>query len=1598
MLTREEAKGFIIELRRLRSGELFEDESTTEEQKKAYHTIQQNLNKALEHLSDQLYHEEFHFVFELIQNADDNEYNQLSGEVPEIRFSFKPEYVLIENNEDGFEKENVEALCSVGQSTKRLKPHKIGEKGIGFKSVFKVTGNPHVFSNNFSFHFRRSPEDKLSYIVPHWVEHPPIAIDPNLTTIYLPIDGVEKSIDSSLRDAADPAVLLFLRILQKIEIRDDIQNHSAVYTKQLCDGITEIYENNGGIEQTHYWQTVHEDFPIPDPFLECRDSCEKHTRISLAFPLTCEHYPLKTVQKVYAFLPIRNYGFPFILQADFLLTSNREDILEGDFNQWLLNNVPDVFLNSVEHFKQDPILARHYFAYIPSEEAVHNDLFKPVITGIREKLKESPCVPAEDGSWVCPSEVIIADEDIRALITSDDLLQFMGKHFISTGVPEEYHLTLQSIGVNRFTPDSLLEICNSTSWLHGKEPGIFIRLFEYLSRSLEAIRQKDEITWEQMIERIRAIPIIPVSGGKLLSPDRETIFLSLSGDSKQYGFEEDLHKQIDVLDHEVYAQIDSLGSGRKHQIITFLKELRCKSPDSRAVVENYIIPTYKSGQWEGKEQKILNGHIFYLFDNREKILQVPELVSNLCKHLRSLSYSSSESDLFCKLSDTHISARYGNEFDLERLLGKSGAKFIHPVFLEESVKHDEAIAKIDAMLKNRKAKRLDTQKIQGLNREKKERKRAIASQWLEFFKALGGTTGIIFQVDPQTERNEKDDAADENITYKRRYNSELKSSQWASIEFEYSNRGYYIFQDWISDDLTFILERISTENDTNQEYVSKTLFEILRSHWDTVSANTSCSYYYHKPYAQRWASKKIPSSLLLQLKQTPWILTNKGTLAKPSEVFLFNERITSIFGDALDYLAFPADPKHDAKFLNSLGVRTNVEIPNVLSYVSNYVKQPDPDINRMKKLYQYLEKHMKDAPGSKSDIRRDIRIYLPKTRKKVFSLSEVFWKPLKQDLGEIWGSLEDDYPELYDFFVNQFGVEKEPTVEDMLNLLQVVAEGSPESGKAKLIQALYREINERLKDRKTVGTLYGMPRWKEIQNKPIFLTTLQTCVKKESQNYRLYVNDDDRLFELFKECDNLRFLDVPSSLRGYSKFIEEMALPRLSKKTKTTIDPITTDNYVCCDEELSQRIQRSLPYILGRLHFSHEDEYKRLKNSGILQDLTIANCKIYETVGVVHHLEGNSAHSRELAAIQGTTILIAKDIRGNPTRISKELVRCLELPDSLDAFIASLLERRSEDEVKQYAGDLNVPSLPKAERDLLYGLTQIQDHSVVPTRIDKSEPLQPVSCEKQQIRSVVTESVNLPHTQKKEANIPESVITDPGNYSLIEHDANQSYAGEGILEVPLNSEDAIGLPEPSPQVIRDSEPSKVDITSKRLQYVPFEPQKRVKNKYNSSEGGLRSPGYGGGSDTREQDNEAIGRAGEELIYYRLIGQISQEFPEIEPLENSDGFVWLSNNVEHGKLLWHNKSVRNGDRGKGHDIYFRVGDHEEYIEVKTSQAAKDVFPITTNEWELANEMEEKYVIYRVSNLLSENPTYTKIVNPVKLWKEGQLTARIIELRL
>lgn len=281
-------------------------------------------------LAKNLYTSKARFVFELLQNADDNSYTRAiaSGAVPYVAFHVYPRQIIVECNEDGFTDENLVAICSVGKSSKTGAQGYIGEKGIGFKSVFMVASKVHIQSGAFSFSFRhKNGESGMGMISPMWEE-----TDENLNlpvtrlTLHLHDTGdaemLERTRESTQKqfEELQETILLFMKNLKRVHVSffDDMLEpiSSTTYSIERPRANyavvkrTKVAANGATHEDVkHFHVTAHEATNLAKNENRNYSQAEETTRaysksqITLAFPLSESSVPIIEQQDLFVFLP-----------------------------------------------------------------------------------------------------------------------------------------------------------------------------------------------------------------------------------------------------------------------------------------------------------------------------------------------------------------------------------------------------------------------------------------------------------------------------------------------------------------------------------------------------------------------------------------------------------------------------------------------------------------------------------------------------------------------------------------------------------------------------------------------------------------------------------------------------------------------------------------------------------------------------------------------------------------------------------------------------------------------------------------------------------------------------------------------------------------------------------------------------------------------------------------------------------------------------------------------------------------------------------------------------------------------------------------------
>lgn len=249
------------------------------------------------------------FLSELLQNADDCVYPE--GITPSFNLMRMGQTLKIWYNEQGFTKDNVRAITAIGDSTKKLllsgKDKSIGEKGVGFKSVFGVAKSVEIHSNGFDFVLT----DQLPTI-PNKCE--PLADNTGTTMVF----QMKQDVSGSFSVKRILQLCICLRNLKNLHV----DNHTIVISDE---GSKRIISVDG--QQQLFERVVHP-FVVADP-AALKERNANGRRAGPAQQIVC-YIPARIKglrMAVYVGLPTAiNSNVPLIIDAPFELTTSRENI------------------------------------------------------------------------------------------------------------------------------------------------------------------------------------------------------------------------------------------------------------------------------------------------------------------------------------------------------------------------------------------------------------------------------------------------------------------------------------------------------------------------------------------------------------------------------------------------------------------------------------------------------------------------------------------------------------------------------------------------------------------------------------------------------------------------------------------------------------------------------------------------------------------------------------------------------------------------------------------------------------------------------------------------------------------------------------------------------------------------------------------------------------------------------------------------------------------------------------------------------------------------------------------------------------------------
>ena len=441
-----------------------------------------------------LYPDNAHFIYELLQNADD-------AKASEVRFTLNTDRVEFEHNgSELFTIDDIESITNIGSSTKADDPTNIGKFGVGFKAVFAYTANPEIESGLFHFRIREM-------VVPESIS--PGSLGERKTCFVFPFDNPEKppekaqaEIEKHLQELNENT-LLFLNNIRKIEYRLPDATEGFLERRETADDehqieIAVMRQGRTVPESVHYLR-----FEKVVSVRDETDGKREDYRIAVAFGLEPQDQgwkiaPLYPGQVCIYFPAVKETSnLRFHLHAPFASTVARDSVRDYPANNELRNHLAELVAESMPAIRDQGLLNVEFLAVLPNSRDNLSPFYLPIQERLIQEFNQEKLTPMKRGGHAAALTCYRGRRDLSDLINDEDLAMLLGEDptlplWIANppqiNQPEDNFLSM--LGTHEWKIENLIEELQSPAdsvmeWLNGKSDewhqALYVLLGEYLS-------------------------------------------------------------------------------------------------------------------------------------------------------------------------------------------------------------------------------------------------------------------------------------------------------------------------------------------------------------------------------------------------------------------------------------------------------------------------------------------------------------------------------------------------------------------------------------------------------------------------------------------------------------------------------------------------------------------------------------------------------------------------------------------------------------------------------------------------------------------------------------------------------------------------------------------------------------------------------------------------------------------------------------------------------------------------------------------------------------------------------------------------------------
>jgi hypothetical protein len=416
-------------------------------------------------LLSERYDDRTHFIFEVLQNAEDALARRSGWQgARSVRFRLTEDALTVAHYGAPFNEDDVRGICGIGLSTKSWT--EIGRFGIGFKSVYALTDRPEIHSGWEDFAIE-------NFVWP--AAAPPLDRDQDTTLILIPLrdggDAGHKEVATAL-ERLGASTLLFLRQIEEIEWSVE-GGRSGLYLRQSKEvdkgvrRVTVIGYELGEAEVDEEWLI------FSRPVLHDGRSVG---HVEIAFSIFRDEKAKAESLQALGRSPLAVY-FPtvvethlgFLIQGPYRTTPSRDNVPQRDpWNQGLVRETASLLREALLWLRDHNLMDTQALRCLPLDRTKFGDatMFAPLFEAVTQALLAEPLLPCSDGPHMTARRARLArTQEIRELFAPMQLAALTGEigalHWLTGEItldraPELRRYLMQELGVLEITPDTIL--------------------------------------------------------------------------------------------------------------------------------------------------------------------------------------------------------------------------------------------------------------------------------------------------------------------------------------------------------------------------------------------------------------------------------------------------------------------------------------------------------------------------------------------------------------------------------------------------------------------------------------------------------------------------------------------------------------------------------------------------------------------------------------------------------------------------------------------------------------------------------------------------------------------------------------------------------------------------------------------------------------------------------------------------------------------------------------------------------------------------------------------------------------------------------------